>query len=157
MHLRNVLVVLGAITAAIACSNPTAPGSSGPITIQRFGPTGRSLAAFSGYDQPERFVIRDSATMAMVWETIYRGVSPRPDMPFIDFTRNMVLVVALGTRATSGYNIVLDSATLGADGLTVYARISSPGGGAILPVVTQPLDAGVVPRTTGPVRFVDRF
>jgi hypothetical protein len=143
--------------SAIACTNPTAPASTGPVSIQRFAPTSRSLAEFSGYDEPQRFVIRDSATMAMVWETIYRGVSPRPGMPLIDFTHNMVLVVALGTRPTSGYNIVLESATNGTDGLTVYARISAPSSSATLPVVTQPLDAGVVPRTTGPVRFVDRF
>jgi len=94
--------------------------------------------------------------MAMVWETIYRTVSPRPDMPFVDFSRNMVLVVALGTRPTSGYNIVLDSAELGADGLTVYTRISSPTGG-LATVLTQPVDVGVVARSTGTVRFVDRF
>jgi protease stability complex PrcB-like protein len=155
--MAKTAVIISAAVVAAACSNPTAPGSPAAVVIQRFGPSGRSLAAFSGYDQPERFVIRDSATMAMVWETIYRGVSPRPDMPLVDFTRNMVLVVALGARPTSGYNIVLDSATLAADGLTVYTQISSPAGGASLPFVTQPLDAGVVPRTTGPVRFVDRF
>ncbi len=139
------------------CSSPAAPGPAGPVAIKRFGPTGHALTAFSGYSQPQRFVVRDSASMAMVWETIYQHVSPRPDMPLVDFTRNMILVVALGASPTTGWDILLDSALLGADGLVGHGPITSSTSGAVLPVVTSPVDVGVVPRTTGPVLFVDHF
>jgi hypothetical protein len=115
------------------------------------------LYAFSGYDLPQRFVVRDSATMAFVWETIFTGVSPRPDMPTIDFSRYMVLVAALGARSTSGYDILLDSAASTADGLVVTVRIVSPGNRNVLQVITRPVDVGVVPRLPGPVAFNDTF
>jgi hypothetical protein len=142
---------------AFGCSSPTSPGQAAPVSIMRFGPSGRALTSFSGYSEPQRFVVRDSATWAMVWETIYQSVSPRPDMPPVDFTRNMVLVVALGTRPTTGWDILLDSAVLGSDGLVVYERLSSAASNTVLPVVTRPVDVGVIPRSTGPVQFVDRF
>jgi hypothetical protein len=152
-------VVIAALVAffSFGCSGPAAPDPAGPVAITRLGPTGRALTTYSGYSQPQRFVVKDSATMALVWETIYRNVSSRPDMPLVDFTHYMVLVVALGTRPTTGWDILLDSAVAGSNGLVVYDRIGSPTGGAVLQVITAPVDVGVVPRMIGPVEFVDRF
>ena len=155
MRVRSA-VLLGITMAGVCCANPAGPDAGGvPVPLVRFGVEGRSLIALSGHDQPQQYVVRDSATMAMTWETIYRNVTPRPSMPLIDFTRNMVLVVALGARPTSGYEILLDSATLGPDGLTVYVRRTSPRSGDAASVVTQPLDAAKIRRTTGPVTFRD--
>ena len=156
MRVRRAVLV-GLTMAGVCCANPAGPGHGVSVPIVRFGAAGRSLITLSGHDQPQQYVVRDSATMAMTWETIYRNVSPRPEMPLIDFTRHMVLVVALGARPTAGYEILLDSATLGPDGLTVNVRHISPPSGAVAPVVTQPVDVGRVRRTTGPVTFRDLY
>jgi hypothetical protein len=158
MHLHSSSILAMCVVGAVACATPTEPAETTAVPITRFGPTGRALTAVSGYPEPQRFVVRDSATMAMVWQTIYKTVSPRPDMPLVDFNKNMVLVAALGTRSTAGHDIVLESAEFGAEGLIVYTRISAPPPGlAVAQVITQPVDVGVVPLSTGPVRFVDRF
>jgi hypothetical protein len=86
---------------------------------------------------------------------IYRGVSPMPDVPTVDFAKHMVLVVALGTKPTGGYQILLDSAVRTTTGLTVYVRTVPPGSASAAAVITHPVDVGVVPKSDGAVTFLD--
>ncbi len=132
------------------CSSQSSePGT--PITLRRL-----SSSPFSGYSEPKRLVVRDSATWADVWEQMWKRQSPGPDLPAIDFGSEMVLVAALGESPSSGYGIVIDSAHATVDQLNVSVRIVSPGTGCgVLTMVTQPVDVVSVSRLDLPVQFVE--
>ncbi len=88
---------------------------------------------------------------------MWQRQSTGPDLPAIDFDREIVLVAALGERPSSGYSILIDSAQATVDQLTVSVRVVSPGRGcAVLTVMTQPVDVVSAPRLDVGVQFVER-
>jgi len=109
---------------------------------------------YSGFDQPTTFVVHDRMTWESTWNQLDRWLSPMPPLPAVDFSSEMVAVVALGAQPTSGYDLVLTNASESAGTVTVEAttRTSAPQC-VILPVVTSPVDLARLPRRDGLVRF----
>src|SRR5687767_10102641 len=94
-------VVLVSAVVASACSSPGAPdpvGAEIPVV---------SIASESDsrFEEAERRVIRDTIQWAAVWARIYETRSPKPPLPAIDFSKEQVVVAALGKRPSSGYVI----------------------------------------------------
>lgn len=126
-----------------------------PVDRLRAGPS--SFTYNSGLAERERLVVRDRAAWQDLWRRIWSGRSPVPPAPDIDFTRDMVVVVALGERPTGGHGILVDSAQQRSNGLTVVVRTIAPGRGCMLTqALTQPVDIARLPRHDGPVEFEDR-
>jgi hypothetical protein len=70
----------------------------------------------------------------------------------------MIVVVALGSRSTGGYSILIDGASEAANnGVAVIVDSSSPGTDcAVTEAFTQPVDIARMPLRDGAVRFVER-
>jgi hypothetical protein len=151
------LLVAGALGIA-ACSQAAAPRDSGAaVDVTRLRPEPYSLTYFSGLDEPQRTVVRDEVAWRAAWAAIWRRHSPEPPLPPVDFEREMLVIAALGSRPSTGYGILVDSAFAEGEGLLVQIRTVAPGvrcgtGGAL----TQPVDVARVPRTDGAVRFRDQ-
>jgi hypothetical protein len=109
-------------------------------------------------DKPARLVIRDAVTWRVIWNQIYLRQSPVAPVPVIDFSREMVVVVALGSHSSGGYSILVDGAAEAANnGIVVIVDSSSPGYNCIVTdAFTQPVDIARVPLRDGPVSFVER-
>ena len=152
--------IVALVLVAVACSSSeistSPPGTAIPIVRLRSDPY--SFAFFSGMNTPARLVVRDAVTWQAVWAQLYRGTSPVPPTPAIDFSREMVIVAALGTRGSSGYDVLVDGATeADAGGAAIAIRSTSPGVGcASLTVLTQPVDIARMPIRNGAVTFVER-
>ena len=103
-------------------------------------------------------MIRDAAQWEAVWAQTFNGVTPVPPRPAIDFSHEMVVVVALGLRSSGGYGILIDGASeIGTDEVAVAVRSISPAPRCIVTgALTQPVDIARMPRHDGPVRFVER-
>jgi hypothetical protein len=102
-------------------------------------------------------VVQDAEHWSTVWDQIWVNYSPVPAMPEIDFSREMLIVAALGTRPTGGYSIFVDSAYNRTDHLEVVVRTISPGawcGGT--QAFTQPVDIARLPRSSQPVHYRER-
>jgi hypothetical protein len=111
-------------------------------------------AQYSGIPEPRRVVIRDPAAWETLWDEA-RRVGSLPPAPSVDFTRDMVLVVAMGLRPTGGYRISVDAVYRAHGGVFVVVREISPGAGAMVTqVLTAPLDLVRVPRTDEAVTFI---
>ncbi len=152
--MRRTLASLMLFAGVAGCSSDE-PGTA--VTLQRLATDARPLSYYSGYREPKRFVVRDRETWVDVWTQIWKLQSPKPDLPAIDFDKEMVLVAALGERPSSGYSILIDSAQATVDQLSVSVRVVSPGSGcAVLTVMTQPVDVASVPRLDVGVQFVER-
>jgi hypothetical protein len=132
------------------------PGASLPIVRLRSEPY--SFTFSSGFDKPARLVVRDALTWQAVWNQIYLLESPVPPLPVVDFSRDMIVVVALGSRSTGGYSILIGGASEAANnGVAVIVDSSSPGSHcAVTEAFTQPVDIARVPLHDGAVSFVER-
>jgi hypothetical protein len=146
-----VLALLAALpSGACAQQSPTSPAMAIPMSITRVAVDG----AFSGYEQPVTLVVRDREVWQATWARVYRGRTPVPPLPPIDFVTDMIVVAALGTKPTSGYAVEFTSASLSNGIVTVEAVSASPGPRcATLQVVTSPIDIARLPRRDGEVQF----
>ncbi|MFL5510749.1 MAG: protease complex subunit PrcB family protein [Gemmatimonadaceae bacterium] len=142
----------------IACAAPEITEPSGAIVpITRFRSEPYSFAFYSGFDKPARLAVRDALTWQMVWTQIYQGQSPTPPLPPIDFSRDMIIVAALGARSTGGYRILIDEAHDAANNaIEVAIRSVSPGPSCpVTEAFTQPIDVARMPRSNAAVHFVE--
>jgi hypothetical protein len=157
MSVKLCTVVL---TVLCACSKSevtaTLPGKAIPIIRLRSEPY--SFAFVSGMDRPARLMIRDAATWQAVWTQIHRGSSPLSPPPTIDFSREMVVVAALGTHSSGGYGILVDGASVvDTDGTAIAVRSISPGPDCgVTAAFTEPVDIARMQRRDGTVTFVER-
>ena len=142
---RFISIVL---LAAGCQSSPTTPTENPvPLTVTRFAGFPQPLAEYSGLTQPARTIVRDGATWQATWAEIFRNQAPIPQLPAVDFTREIVVVAAMGERRTGGHGIFIEGATEVSTGVTVQLRSVSPDSSCIVTLaLTQPVDAVRLPR-----------
>ena len=166
--MRKVLAAILMAAATVYCSGndptrgadlpqaPTPPANAQSVTITRLAPTDSSLTQISGINEPARLVVRDAATWADTWARIWQAQTPAPPLPAADFTREMLVVAAAGTRSAGGYAIVIESAYRDGDALHVVVRTDSPTGCLGIAAITAPVDVARVARTQDQVRFEEK-
>jgi hypothetical protein len=89
---------------------------------------------------------------AMVFAVVWLSLTPSP--PEVDFEDEMVVLVSMGTRPSTGYYIELQEATWRGDRIEVRVVAVSPGRGCgVGDALTYPADLARMPRTDLPVRF----
>ena len=136
--LRSILFLF--VLALVGCDSPTAPEVNLPVTrvVQGF---------FSAGEASQRLVIRSPAELTAAWDAMFRTLSHPPEIPTVDFSQEMVIIVRAGAKPTGGYCITVDSAVGNRRRMTVTIRSGGPSAGhTILPVVTHPFDVVRVPR-----------
>lgn len=169
---RGVALLLAALLAPACSAAPAAPAATvppaapqspaspqapaTPVTVTRLRPEPLSFTYNSGLTRAQRLVVRDEATWRELWASIWRGGSV-PPLPPVDFTREMLIVAALGQQPTGGHGIFVDGASAAAGGLAVRIRTVSPGPQcATSAALTEPVDIARLPRHDGPVTFEER-
>lgn len=156
--LATALVSLGACQAA----RMGAPMDEIPSTAvdEEFSDTGvRRLyhSYSSGFNSPARLVIRDQESWREAWTTLYIGMSPSAVPPTVDFTRSTVILVALGSRSTGGYDITVSRVARDANVVYVQVTSTSPGDRCFTTqAFTQPVDVIVLPHVVAEAVFVER-
>lgn len=136
------------------------PNMSGPSLPLRFGgtrqlprPPVNSLPS----DNALRLVIKNGDEFSNFWKRLNARVptgSWVPPLPEIDFSKEMVVVAAMGVRPSSGYWTIIDGACEVDGHVEVFVSnvedVSCVGQMAIL---TYPADAVRLPRTDLPFVF----
>jgi VWFA-related protein len=129
--------------AAGAASVPR--GDSGPVQMQPI-----NADMMSGIDRPEQIVARTEPEWQALWQRHAPGRTP----PAIDFAKNMVGAVFLGTRPSGGYQVQITGVRRDGNALVVQWSESRPAPGQVAAqVMTAPAYIATVPRHTGEVRF----
>lgn len=139
-----------------ATTDPTAlPAQS--LTVTRLRPGPNSFTYSSGITEPRRVVIRDDAAWRAAWEEIWARTGPTPPpLPAIDFTRDVIVLAALGQRNSGGYGIMVDSASRATSGTVVWVTKLTPGKCGTTAALTQPVDVVSMPKVAGNVEFRER-
>jgi hypothetical protein len=106
--------------------------------------------SMSGIEEPRQVVIRVQAEWAALWKE--HGSSD--PLPMVDFTKEMVAAVFLGTRPTGGFSVQIPRARLEGNTLVIAYSEEKPSGDAIVTqVLTSPFHIVRLPRHTGATRF----
>jgi protease stability complex PrcB-like protein len=157
-----LLITFSSCSVLSGARQASYPGKPVPITSlgpKRSGPRW-SFANNSGLWDRLRVVIRDIGEWSDVWKRInspdptHGPYSPLPPLPEIDFSRDMLIVVALGARPTGSYGIIIDGAYEKDNRLEIVVRSVSPGKSCfVTQSYTQPVDIVRVARTERPVVF----
>jgi hypothetical protein len=94
------------------------------------------------------------ARTAPEWTTLWRQHSPDRPRPAVDFAREMVAGVFLGSRPSAGFAVDIVSARDEHGALVVRYRETIPPPGIITAqVITSPYCLVALPRRDGDVRF----
>lgn len=106
--------------------------------------------AASDIFDPREAVVRTEAE----WQALWKDHRPREPVPAIDFSRDMVAGVFLGTRPTAGFQVEIQAVT-SSDGIVhvQYAERGPSPGDLVAQVLTSPFHLVRVPRTDSPVEF----
>jgi hypothetical protein len=72
-------------------------------------------------------VIQDEATWEILWFEIHTGSTPMPELPFVNFTTEMLIVAAQGVRSSGGYSTNITRVKLMGGFYVVYVDEIHPG------------------------------
>jgi len=134
--MRRPITLLALGLALAACGD----GRSGPPTIELPGtavayesfpldwyPTGATWNP--AWDLPVRAAVRSREDWDAAWATITGGQGVAPELPAIDFSSEMLLVVSLGMRPNGGYRLTVPAVSDPGDGLVAAVYEVRPGQG----------------------------
>jgi hypothetical protein len=104
----------------------------------------------SGLETERRAVARTDAE----WTALWRQHAPAGPAPPVDFSKETVVGVFLGSRSTAGYSVEIVSAALDQGTLLVRYRQRAPAPDAITAqIITTPFHIVAVPKTSADVKF----
>jgi hypothetical protein len=128
-----------------------------PVAISLLGQKlpGRRMSFLNGgINERVRLVIRDTDEFDKLWKQIYRLASGKPPLPEVDFSREMIIVAAMGQQPGTGYEIIVDGACEVDKQLEVSVRSTNfTKCGLQLGIGTAPVDIVRLPKTDLPVVF----
>lgn len=141
VHLRMLaLLFLAACSGATHGSPP--PLSAGPTAVPLFRLQERAPFAYaSGFDAARTEAIRTKAEWQAAWSQLHGGMTPLPPAPVIDFSKEMLVLVAVGEQPSGGFGVTIREATRAGSVVTIHAIHTKPGMGcAVTMALTQPVD-----------------
>jgi hypothetical protein len=134
---RLLAALLGAVL-----SQPPGPASIPVRVIDR--------GAASLIEEARTTVVSSQEQFAALW----REHTRRQPLPAVDFSRETVIAVFLGTRNTAGYSVDIVGVDRGTSAVTVSYRERTPAADSVTAqVLTFPFVIAAIPRADGPVRF----
>ena len=154
------LVVISCSSLSSADPSETPPPPAGvpqAASVVLFEPIEGARSVFSLIPDRRRLVIRDNAEWRSFWSKLYGNVVPLPELPAVDFGRQMVIAATMGQRPSGGYAI--DIADIFEEGGTLFPVVleTSPGPLCVTTqVITAPAVAVLVGRTASSVSFVEQ-
>ena len=158
-----LLLPVVALSLSSACatrpaviSSPAIPDGAMSVPIRRDDKAVSLFQGNSGMMDSARLVLRNEEEWRRTWAQLAGHVSPAPEPPSVDFTNEMVMVAAMGSRPTAGYMIRI--ARVGRSSGVTYVDVVSDTPGMRCKEaqrVTAPADVVVVQRIDEPVAFVE--
>jgi hypothetical protein len=109
----------------------------------------------SGLDSSTRRVIREAGELQTLWPEVVKYYGTKPPIPLVDFSQEIVVVAAAGTKSTGGYSITIESAIETSGTLTIHIASGSPGRCGVTLALTRPIHIVRIPKQAASVVFVE--
>jgi len=107
--------------------------------------------ALSGVTEPMDLVVKGESEWDYLWDLTHRNLVPKPDLPKIDFKKEMVLASLMGERTSSGYKIEICAVTLEEGIIEVKVKNHETPGN--LTLMTQPYHIVTIPKYPYKIEF----
>jgi hypothetical protein len=142
-----------AMLAFLCLWSSAGAGAQGLNSFEVFAPHSSSLEM--GMERPLQRVLTSEAEWRAVWSEIQSRTRDETALPEIDWQRNMMLVIALGSRRSGGYAVVFGSIYESNAEIRVEVYEMMPGEDCVVTTgVTYPMGYALIRRTEKPVRIV---
>ena len=107
-------------------------------------------------DHAFRLVVKNRDELSDFWKRLTAVFPPSgwvPPIPEVDFSKDVVVVTAMGSRPSSGYWTIIDGACEVDGQVEVFVTNVDDANCGALGVVTYPADAVLIPKTDLPIVF----
>ncbi|TVR74545.1 MAG: protease complex subunit PrcB family protein [Marinilabiliales bacterium] len=151
-----VLILAAPATVSLSCQRRVTgvSGTNDTGEMKEIEITHITRGPFCGVEQQQNIAVTDNAHWKELWTTVQRNRHPADDLPEIDFSRQTIICVFLGTRSTGGYSVEILGASLQGDTLTVLYTTESPAPGDMVSMaITHPCHIVSVDVTAEQVEF----
>ena len=133
-------MALASLSVAVALAQPA---EVRPMSVARGG--------FSGIGNATEVVVRSNGDWEKLWKSHAAAQQP---VPAIDFAREMVVAVFLGSRPTGGFSVEIVGARREGEVLVVeYVERTPPADAVVTQALTTPFHIVRLDAHPGPVRF----
>lgn len=110
--------------------------------------------SYSSIEDKRHVVLRNDAEYQKLWGEFYKDLDQMPRIPVVDFKKNTVLAVFMGTKSTGGFDIKIDQVTSTGNKIQVDVIEISPGVNCMTTdATTRPYDFVKIPKTDMTVEF----
>jgi hypothetical protein len=137
------MIALAVALAAMLAQPP--PGYRNPKEMMLEAATTRTIEKGdqSNIEDARQVLLRSEAELRQLWQ----HHSPDRPMPKIDFSREMVVGVFMGSRPNAGFSTAIVSATAAKGALMVrYTETRPPAGSITAQILTFPYHLVAIPR-----------
>jgi hypothetical protein len=142
---------LGVVFGVLASSWLAVLVCAGPVNAQTAQPL-RSIdkGAQSNLDD----ALQATARSAAEWSALWKKHDYDKPAPPVDFSKEMILAVFMGSRPSAGFSLEIVSAAVKDGALVVTYRETRPTSGTVsAQILTAPYHIVAVPARAGPVSF----
>jgi PrcB C-terminal len=140
------VILLGVALATLLAQAPV--GERNPSLMLLEAPNARTIAKGdqSNIDEPKQVLVRTEAEWAKLWQQH----APSQPRPVVDFSREIVAGVFMGSRPSAGFSTAIVSATAAPGGALIvrYTETTPRAGSVSAQVLTFPYHLAAIPKST---------
>ena len=108
-----------------------------------------------GDSSEQQFAKQVTVRTAAEWKALWKDHAPTEKMPAVDFAKDMVVGIFLGTKPSAGHEVeIVGVRTEGKDLIVEYVQKQPAPGTMAAQILTEPYHLVAVPKHTGTVRFM---
>jgi len=119
------------VLALFACSSAKKTTESKPTATNLY--TVLCSSEYQGREEESHLVVTNQNDLNNLYQSVGNTA-----MPKVDFTKNQVVALFLGTKNTGGYSISIDRVEEEANQILVYKKVKTPSGGMVTLALTNP-------------------
>ena len=124
------------------------------MTVAMAAQTGSVRTIEKGAQSNVDDVLRASAKSAAEWTALWKKHNYDKPAPSVDFSKEMVVAVFMGSRPSAGFAVEVVSAAERDGKLVVsYKETMPPAGSVSAQVLTAPYHIAAIPKSSAPVVF----
>ncbi|WP_372365023.1 protease complex subunit PrcB family protein [Candidatus Uabimicrobium sp. HlEnr_7] len=113
-----------------------------------------SQGANSGHNEKKDYTITNEDDWKKLWAQVHANVEPKPELPKVDFGKEIVIAAFKGQHSSGGHSITITEAMIKSDGCTVQIKEVSPDPGGMMSMgFSQPYHIVKTPKIEQKVTF----
>jgi len=131
----------------LSCKNSEKNNTQNKSTSAEVAFTILSEGSNGGFDKDTLILIRSNDEMKENWKKLFSNFVELPDMPTVNFSNQMVVMLNMGEKNNGGYNINVTSVVEKEQQLAVYADYITPGSNCMVAeVISYPFTVIAIPK-----------